>query len=68
MGHLSKTWVRLLISLFGGAFLAELRDIQTGAAFGPRDGSDPKALVYAVLIYAILTGGVWWYNWSQAKK
>lgn len=52
MQYLNKTWVRVIVSLFGGGITSEVIHISTG------DPNRPKTtnliLLYALIIYAVL--------------
>ena len=53
MKYLKKTWIRVLVSLFGGGMATELIHISTGDPNRPRETN--PTLLYAVIIFVILS-------------
>jgi hypothetical protein len=56
MKLLQKTWVRVIIGLFGGGFVAEIIHISTGNPNRPQsESSRIFPLFYGLIIYIIIT-------------
>ena len=53
MKYLKKTWIRVLVSLFGGGMATELIHISTGDPNRPMTTN--PSLLYAVIIFVILS-------------
>ena len=56
MELIQKIWFRIVISLFGGGLVSEIIHISTGDPNRPvSDNSKIMPLVYAIIIYFIMT-------------
>ena len=53
MKYLKKTWVRVIVSLFGGGMVTEIIHISSGDPNRPRTAN--LSVLYGVIIYFILT-------------
>lgn len=53
MKYLRKTWIRVIVSLFGGGMVTEIIHISTGDPNRP--STTNLSLLYGLIIYVILT-------------
>jgi glucose uptake protein GlcU len=55
MNYLKKTWVRVLVSLFGAGLIIEFIHISTGDPNRQRSSSSFGLLIIAAILFFILT-------------
>lgn len=58
MRLLSKTWVRVIVSLFIGGFFSEIIHISTGDPNRPRSGGETFFMILSALIVYFLLSSV----------
>lgn len=59
MRRLKTTWIRIVVSLFAGGIIAELITLSTADYTSPQSSNIGLHLLFAVLIYFVLT---WYVN------